>query len=117
VTNRSGFTIVEVLVAVLVLTVGLLGLAATAATVTRMISQGQRYSEATTLAAQRFEVLRSQSCTAMAAGSETHGRYSVAWTLTSVNSGKANQVTVVVVSPTARATRADSFQTTIPCGS
>lgn len=116
-TNRNGFTIVEVLVAVLILTVGLLGLATTAATVTRMISQGQRYSEAASLAAQRFEILRSQSCSAMTNGTGTQGRYSLTWTIAGTAGGKANTVKVVVTSPTASATRADSFQTTIFCGS
>lgn len=116
-TNRNGFTIVEVLVAVLILTVGLLGLATTAATVTRMISQGQRYSEAASMAAQRFEILRSQSCSAMAGGSSTQGRYSMTWSVTPSANGNVDTVKVVVTSPTASATRADSFQTTIFCGS
>lgn len=113
--NRGGFTIVEVLVAVLVLTIGLLGLAASAATVTRMISQGQRYSEASTLATQRFEILRSQSCASIASGTDTQGRYTISWTVQTVGNMTAQTVTMVVTSPTASAERADTFQTTIPC--
>ena len=44
-TNRqreAGFTIIEVMIAVVILTVGLLGLTATSALVTRMLGRGQR---------------------------------------------------------------------------
>jgi len=112
--NRKGFTIIEVVVAVLVLTVGVLGLSATAALVTRMIGQGQRLSEATALAQRRFEILRSQSCSAITSGTETVGRYTLTWRTTDV-SGRAVTVNLAVTSPTADATRTDTFQTTIPC--
>jgi len=113
--ERNGFTIVEVLVAVLVLSIGLLGLAASAATVTRMISQGQRYSEASAMASERFEILRSRSCAAMSDSSETRGPYSLQWTVQNVANGRARRVMLVVVSPTGSATRADTFVTTVYC--
>jgi len=40
--QQQGFTLVEVIIAILVLTVGLLGLVTSAALVTRMIGRGQR---------------------------------------------------------------------------
>jgi type IV pilus assembly protein PilV len=113
--NARGFTVVEVLIAVLILSVGLLGLVGTAAVTTRMIGQGHRYSEASALAAQRFEMLRSQPCPSMSGGSTSEGRFVVTWTLQTVASGRAQAVTLVVESPTTRAMRADSFATTIPC--
>jgi len=61
-TSERGFTIVEVIVAIMVLTVGLLGLVTTAALVTRMIGQGQRSAVAGTFAAQRMERLRTAAC-------------------------------------------------------
>ena len=112
---ERGFTVVEVLIAVLVLSIGLLGLAASAAVTTRMIGQGQRYSETSAMAAQRFEMLRSQSCASMSAGSASAGRFGVSWAVTTVASGRARGVTLVVTSPTGRGMRADSFATTIPC--
>ncbi len=59
---RRGFTIVEVIVAIMVLTVGLLGLVTTAALVTRMIGRGQRSAVAGVFAAQRMERLRTAAC-------------------------------------------------------
>lgn len=55
-------TLVEVLVACTILSVGLLSLAASGALVTRMIGQGQRSAVAGTFAAQRMERLRIAAC-------------------------------------------------------
>ncbi len=113
--REQGFTIVEVLVAVLILSVGLLALASTAALVTRMIGQGDRYTEAATLASRRLEILRSQTCPNMANGSQTVGRFQVSWTVASIASGKGVQVAITVVSPTVRGTRTDTFNNTMVC--
>jgi prepilin-type N-terminal cleavage/methylation domain-containing protein len=55
---RAGFTLVEVLVAVVVLGIGVVALAGSAATVTRMIGRGQMGTRAAQLASQRLELLR-----------------------------------------------------------
>jgi prepilin-type N-terminal cleavage/methylation domain-containing protein len=62
--GQQGFTIVEIIIAIVVLTVGLLGLVSTAALVTRMIARGQRSAVAATFAAQRMELLRPAACIA-----------------------------------------------------
>lgn len=113
--GERGFTIVEVIIAMIVLTVGLLGLVSTAALTTRMISQGQRYSVAAALANQRFEILRATPCASMAGGSNTEGNVQVAWTVTAIQANRARQSTVSVTSPTGRGTRTDQFQTIIYC--
>ena len=75
--QERGFTIVEVIIAILVLTVGLLGLVTTAGLVTRMIGRGQRSGAAAQFAARRVELLRVTGCTSQASGSETLMRGSV----------------------------------------
>lgn len=60
--NEQGFTVTEVIIAVIVLSVGLLGLASTGALTTRMIGRGQRSAVAATFAAQRLELLRPAAC-------------------------------------------------------
>ncbi len=62
--NERGFTLVEIIIAIVVLTVGLLGLVSTAALVTRMIARGQRSAVASTFASQRMELLRPAACIA-----------------------------------------------------
>lgn len=66
----AGVTVVEVLLAITVLTVGLLGLATAAALVTRMVAQGRRATEASLFAAQRLELLRTAAC---GHGADLHG--------------------------------------------
>ncbi len=68
--RERGFTLVEVIIAVLVLTIGLLALVTSSALVTRMIARGQRSAMSATFAAQRMERLRTSGCTAQAGGSE-----------------------------------------------
>src|SRR2546427_3040103 len=68
--REQGFTIVEVIVAILVLTVGLLALVTSAALVTRMIGRGQRSAVAAQYAQRRLEMLHVTGCTSQAGGSE-----------------------------------------------
>jgi prepilin-type N-terminal cleavage/methylation domain-containing protein len=60
--NQRGFTLIEVIIAIIVLTIGVMGLATTAALVTRMIARGQRSAMAATFAAQRMEQERPAAC-------------------------------------------------------
>lgn len=117
--GERGFTIIEVLIAVMVLTVGLLGLVSSGALVTRMIGEGNRLTEASTVANRRFEIFRSQwgptGCAGAANGSTTTQGFTVSWTVTSIAAGKARQVQLTVTGTTARGTRTDTFYRTILC--
>src|SRR5438093_9191262 len=68
--REQGFTLVEVIIAILVLTVGLLGLVTSAALVTRMIGRGQRSAVAAQYAQRRLEMLRVTGCKSQTGGSE-----------------------------------------------
>jgi prepilin-type N-terminal cleavage/methylation domain-containing protein len=57
--NRRGFTIVEIMIAVVILCVGLLGLASAGATVTRMLAKGKGNSLAADFAQRTVDSLRS----------------------------------------------------------
>ena len=56
--GRSGFTLVEVLVAVMVLSVGVTALVGTAGVVTRMIGRGQMGTRGAQMASRKLEELR-----------------------------------------------------------
>jgi Tfp pilus assembly protein PilE len=58
VAGRSGFTIVEAMVAVVVLTVGILALVGSAALTTRMVGRGRHDTRTGQVAAARIERLR-----------------------------------------------------------
>lgn len=86
--SRRGFTIIEVMVAVLVLSVGVLSLLKTSAGVSRMTYRGRGSSRATQYAESRLETLRRQAyatspqCTALAGGTGTQpGGLTETWTV------------------------------------
>jgi prepilin-type N-terminal cleavage/methylation domain-containing protein len=67
--RRAGFTLVEMMVAVVILAVGLLGLTTTSAYVVRMVSGGQTQTIAANVVQSRLERLRSVPClTTVSAG-------------------------------------------------
>jgi prepilin-type N-terminal cleavage/methylation domain-containing protein len=98
VSSRSkGFALMEVMVSLVILTIGLLGLTTTAVLVTRMIGRGQRAGAAANFAAQRLERLRTSGgpggsgCATHTAGADTLWRGSNwtainSWTWTGLSS-------------------------------
>lgn len=59
---RAGFTMVELVVTILVLTIGLLGLAATSAVVTKQMGSGNKNSVAAVVAQARLDSIASLNC-------------------------------------------------------
>ena len=111
---ERGFTVIEVMVAVIVLTIGVLGLVGSAALVTRMIGRGNRAAKASIMAQQRIEILRGTRCASLASGADTVRQYVRTWTVTPV--GNARRIQVRVRYPTtATQTRTDTTVTTIDC--
>jgi prepilin-type N-terminal cleavage/methylation domain-containing protein len=68
--RSAGFTLLEVLVALFVLTLGLLGLIAQTAALVRALARVRRAETITTAAAARMEQLRATGCVARANGAE-----------------------------------------------
>jgi len=112
--HRSGFTTVEVLVAIAILTYGLMALASTVGSVIRMVADGQQLSIVATLAAARLETLRCEPCPGVTSGSETVGPYRVTWSVTEDAGGK--QVLVAVRYPSVQRVRTEAFAGFLPCG-
>ena len=112
---RRGFTTVEIVVAIVVLSIGLLGLVSSAAMVTRMIGQGRRYSQTAALANQELEVLRAGGCAAMAPGTDATGRTIRSWTVTPINAGVGRRIDLTIVAPTPSGHHVDRFTLTVAC--
>jgi prepilin-type N-terminal cleavage/methylation domain-containing protein len=68
--QRSGFSLVELLIALVLLTIGLLGLLSTTAAVTRMIGRARRLELDASFAGARLERARAAACAAPAPGME-----------------------------------------------
>lgn len=79
---RDGFTIVELIVAILILTIGVLGLAGSAAVVTRQIGSGNQLTIAAAVAQTRFETLASQDCANATGGPVTTRGITENWSVT-----------------------------------
>jgi prepilin-type N-terminal cleavage/methylation domain-containing protein len=120
--SERGFTLVEIIIAIVVLTVGLLGLVSTAALVTRMIARGQRSAVASTFASQRMEQLRPAACidAQRVNGTDTLRRGSnwVAintWTWTDQGNKYYRARIVTRYKTVKNQTRTDTLEVGIPC--
>ena len=115
------FTILEVLIALIILGVGIVALAGSSALVTRMIGQGRRTTRGVQAAQRRLELLRQQAgrttpaCTALSGGSATSfDGIREAWEVATI--GRARLLRLMVTYPTARGTVTDTLVTAVPCG-
>jgi prepilin-type N-terminal cleavage/methylation domain-containing protein len=117
-----GFTLVEVLVAVMVLSVGITALVGSAGMVTRMIQRGEQGTRASQIAAKRVERLRlaalstTPRCTAGAfanGGPVTVQGVTESWTVT--GAGSLRTVTITTSFRTAQGTHTDVLTTQVRC--
>lgn len=69
--SRAGLTIVEVMVALMMLTVGVLAIMSTTAFAARTMTRGRAADRAATVAMQRMELLRASICTSRSNGADT----------------------------------------------
>ncbi|HWE41785.1 MAG TPA: prepilin-type N-terminal cleavage/methylation domain-containing protein [Gemmatimonadaceae bacterium] len=112
--SRAGFTLVELLVAMMVFAVGMLGLAATASSVTRMMGGAKRQTIAATVAQSRLEKLRSSPCASITSGTETVRGITNTWTVTAVARGVIIKDSVSF--PSSRnTTRSKVYRTSFSC--
>ena len=110
---RCGFTVVEVVVAMLVFAVGVLGMASTAAQITTQAASTRQQTLAAMTAQSRFESLRSRPCTSITAGSAASRGIIDVWT-------KRDTTRLVIVTDTVKWTvrgvqKKQAFRSAIPC--
>ena len=86
--GRAGFTIVETIVAIMVLGVGLLGMAGTAAYVASQMGTGNRQAVAANVAQAVLDSLTARPCAGLVSGSDSVRTIAVAWTVTDSNDAK-----------------------------
>jgi prepilin-type N-terminal cleavage/methylation domain-containing protein len=76
---RRGFTLVELMVAIVIMAVGVLGLAGTAALVSNLSGGAAQETLAATVASSRFEMMRSLSCASITSGRDTTRGMQESW--------------------------------------
>jgi prepilin-type N-terminal cleavage/methylation domain-containing protein len=126
--RERGFTLIEVMLAVVLLTIGVMALVGSSALVSRMIGKGKESTFAVQVATARFEQLRTIAastatpCSAAgfasgtATGSYANGGVSEAWTVgPAAATGTGRDVTVFVTYRNNRGTVTDTLTTTFLC--
>jgi prepilin-type N-terminal cleavage/methylation domain-containing protein len=117
--DRRAFTLLEVLVALVILGVGVVGLAGNAALVSRLVGDGTRLTLVAAVATARFEQLRALPCASAAPGNAiTHGieeRWTVA-PLGGAGPSSALEIQLALTYPVrAGAPRTQPFRGAVPC--
>jgi type IV pilus assembly protein PilV len=123
--NRKGFTIIEVLIAIIMLTIGVLALASSSGAITRMMYFAQRRTDASALAQSVLDSLRymanntSPKCTALANGGPTAtGVAKPGFTATATvasPSADTRSVVVIVNYRVANRAKSDTVSSTLLC--
>jgi prepilin-type N-terminal cleavage/methylation domain-containing protein len=122
-TDRRAFTLLEVLVALVILGVGVLGLSGNAALVSRLVGDGARLTLAATVATTRLEELRALPCASVSSGAAiTHG-VEERWSVAPMSAAGPTTALEVQLSVTYRlrargdghTTRTQRFRGTVPC--
>ena len=77
--NRRGFTIVEVVVAMMIMTIAVLALASSSGLVSKMMMRGHNAEMAASFAMRRIDQLRMTGCAARSSGADTLFRGTSNW--------------------------------------
>ena len=110
---RPAFTIIELLVAIVVFTIGLVALAATSGLVATGVGDGGRLTAAAHAARSVLDSLGAATCGAVASGSATRDGVALAWDVTRDSS--AARVDLAVGALLRRGTRRDTYRLVVPC--
>ncbi len=115
--SQAGFTVVEVIVAMLVLTVGLLGLLGTTAAIMRSVGESNRTMTAAYFTNERLERLEALGCDAISGGSDVQETiYSLSWTVSGTPTSLVRDIRLTADYPLGRGrTRSDVFEKAIAC--
>jgi prepilin-type N-terminal cleavage/methylation domain-containing protein len=115
--NRSGVTLVELIVAMTILSVGLLAIVGTSGAIARGLGEARGDNMAAIVAQSRFEEIAGTSCTGMTLGqSKTVQTRGVTEKYVITDGGNNTLLVIDTVSwQTRRGTRKQAFQTLLPC--
>jgi len=98
---RAGFTIIEVIIAMMILTIGVLGLAGTTAYFVRQVTQADLMTERVAAFQTIVDRMQSLPYDSITSGSDSVGIYAVSWS--TVDNGSQNKtVTIITTGPGTR---------------
>jgi hypothetical protein len=111
---RPAFSLVELLVAIVVFTIGVLTLAATAGLVAAHVGDGGRLTNSAHLARTVLDSLRTLPCASVRAGVASRGNLSAEWTVT--RDSLSATVELTVASGLRRGTTRHTYSGIVACG-
>lgn len=116
---RRGFTVVEAIVAIVMLAAGVLALVSSSVVVLNEMTVGSQNAIAASVAAQRLELLRSYNlCTMIVAGADTNRGMAESWEVTpvfAVGGQPSRTIQYTITYKAGRTTRDQKFTTNVPC--
>ena len=121
--KTSGFTLIEVIVAIVILSIGLLALASATANVSKMVGYGKWTTAASQVATRRLETIRqianstNPTCTSgamVSGGPMADGRMTESWNIS--GTGGMRRVLITVTYPRAHRMVTDTVATLLKCG-
>jgi type IV pilus modification protein PilV len=120
--NEGGFTILEIMIAVVILMVGVLGLVMTAGLTTRMMGRANRAQQAAAYASKRMEMMRASACIAAQrnAGVDTLYRGSAmiaynTWSYADMGSQSYRLRVITTWETTKNQMKSDTLEQGVPC--
>jgi len=111
--SERGFTLAELMVAVVIFSVGLLAMAGTAAVIMTTLTSTQSRTIAAGVAESRFERIRTTTCASRTSGSATTRGIAEVWTLDHL--ARADDVTVSVTFLSNHRPRTETFRSFMLC--
>ena len=115
--NRAGMTLVEVLIAVVMLAVGVLAFVGTTAATVGMLSRGNRSVKGAFYAQEQLEILAATPCQFLADGAATRQTvFQTSWTVTDAPGGNSKRVQLIATYPAVLSRpRADTMEISVLC--
>ena len=111
--DERGASVVEVLVALIVLSFGMLGMAGTTAMVVRQTTMAELAARRAAVVQQVAEQARTIPFDSLANGSDIYGKYGAAWYVTD-DGPRAKEVLIVTIGPGAAAADGETGMTVAP---
>jgi Tfp pilus assembly protein PilV len=109
---------IELMVALAIVSVGVFGLAGGATLVTRLMGGGTVQTRAAMIANAHIEQFRATSCASLSSGQDTVRSVISRWTVTAVSVNSVQRgadIALTVTYPTTKGMRSQVFSTILPC--
>lgn len=111
---RRGLTLIEMIIAIVVMSIGVMGLAGTATYVATQMGGGSAQTLAAALSSKVADSLASRNCSALIDGSQTKRGVTVAWTV--ATSTRIRTITQTVTYQVKRgSTKTQSYTMVVQC--